>query len=181
MRAEDYPAVREIFQAGMDTGEATFEATAPELWEDFMRHRLPELCFVATDANNPGDILGWISGTPASHRPVFRGVVEDSIYVATTATGRGVAGVLLDAFIVAATEAGFWAVHATIFPNNLGSVGLHESRGFRKVGMYHCMAQMTYGPKAGMWRHNLMMEKVLEGGPAWASYERWHDAEGASE
>ncbi|KGM18042.1 GNAT family N-acetyltransferase [Corynebacterium auriscanis] len=174
MTERDYPQVRDILQAGMDTGQATFEGEAPD-WLGFSHHRIMDLAFVAVDGDK---VLGWITATPASHREVFRGVIEDSIYVSADAKGRGVAGSLLDYLISDAESQGYWAMHSSIFPENESSVKLHESRGFQKVGILHSMAQMTYGPKKGKWRHNLIMEKVLEKGPAWGQYK---DEEAAGE
>ncbi|CAM2794869.1 GNAT family N-acetyltransferase [Corynebacterium jeikeium] len=182
MEEKDYPQVQKILQTGMDTGEATFEENAPEAWEDFMRHRLPELSFVAIDTDpaaaaaaglgEDGEkILGWITATSASHRDVFDGVLEDSIYVHKDAAGKGVAGSLLDRLLKDAAEQGHWAMHSSIFPENEGSVRLHVSRGFEEVGVFHCMSHMNYGPKKGTWRHNMVMEKILEGGPAWKYYQ----------
>ena len=167
MRVGDYPQVRDILQAGMNTGEATFEGEAPD-WLGFSHHRIMDLAFVAVDGD---EVLGWVTATPASHREVFSGVIEDSIYVSADAKGRGVAGGLLDHLIREAESQGYWAMHSSIFPSNESSVKLHESRGFQKVGILHAMAKMTYGPKEGRWRHNLIMEKVLENGPAWEAYQ----------
>ncbi len=164
LRESDYPQVRAILQEGMNTGEATFEAEAPE-WEDFRTSRLLELTFVAVDGNT-GDVLGWISASPASKREVFHGVIEDSIYMASAAAGRGVGGKLLDKLIEEATKAGRWSIHSSIFPENVGSVKLHKSRGFKEVGTFHSMAKMSYGPKKNVWRDNTVFELVLEGGPA---------------
>ena len=182
MEEKDYPQVQNILQTGMDTGEATFEENAPEDWETFMRHRLPELSFVAIDTDpaaaaaaglgeDEEKVLGWITATSASHRDVFDGVLEDSIYVHKDAAGKGVAGNLLDRLLKDAADQGHWAMHSSIFSENEGSVRLHLSRGFEKVGIFHCMSHMNYGPKQGTWRHNMVMEKILEGGPAWEYYQ----------
>lgn len=164
MKESDYPQVQAILQHGMDSGEATFERYAPE-WEDFISHRISDLLFVAED--NDGTILGWITGSKVSHRAVFHGVIEDSVYTSPQAAGKGVGGALLDHLLRIAGDNGYWAVHTTTFPDNAGSVKLHESRGFQRVGTFHSMAQMTYGPKEGQWRHILMLEKIIENGPAW--------------
>lgn len=169
MEEKDYPRVSEILQAGMDTGEATYERNAPADWHLFISHRVRELAFVAEEE---GEVLGWITATPISHRGVFDGVVEDSIYVSPDAAGKGVAGKLLDFLLEEAGKQGFWSMHSSIFPENEGSVALHESRGFTPVGIFHCMAKMEYGSKAGQWRDNLVMERILEKGPAWESFTR---------
>jgi L-amino acid N-acyltransferase YncA len=166
MREGDYDQVAAIQQSGMNTGHATYEGgTLP--WEDFLEHKLPELMFVADE---DGTILGWVSASRTSHRDVFSGVVEDSIYVSPDAAGRGVAGALLDHVIKAATDQGCWSMHSTVFPENTGSLSLHKSRGFTEIGIAHTMARMNYGPMEGRWRDIVMLEKVLEGGPAHPEY-----------
>lgn len=166
MREDDYPQVAAIQQAGMDTGHATYEGETVS-WEDFTAHRRPNLMFVADE---DGEILGWVTGSWYSHRTVFSGVVEDSIYVSPRATGRGVAGALLDHLIDKSTEAGCWSIHSVVFPENEGSMKLHRSRGFQEIGTAHTMARMNYGPMKGRWRDIVSFEKVLEGGPAHPEY-----------
>lgn len=166
MREDDYDQVSEIQLSGMNTGHATYEGE-PLPWEDFLEHKIRDLMFVAEE---DGTILGWVSASKASHRAVFSGVVEDSIYIAPHAGGRGVAGALLDHLIAEATASGCWSMHSTIFPENTGSLKLHASRGFTEIGIAHTMARMNYGPMEGRWRDIVLMEKVLEGGPAHPEY-----------
>ncbi|RRO93118.1 N-acetyltransferase [Corynebacterium bovis] len=168
MTEADHPRVREIHQEGIDTGHATYEREAPD-WENFMANRWMHLAFVAED-DRSGRVIGWTAASRASHRDVFSGVVEDSIYVAGDAAGRGVAGALLDTLLAAAAEKGCWVMHSSIFPENEGSLRLHRSRGFREIGVAHVMSHMEYGPMAGRWRDIVLMEKVLEDGPAFAEY-----------
>lgn len=166
MREDDYPQVAKIQQIGMETGHATYEKEILT-WDGFMEHKVAEMTFVADD---DGEILGWVSASPASRRPVFDGVLEDSVYISPDAAGRGVGGALLDHIISAATEAGYWAIHSTVFPENKGSLKLHLSRGFIEIGVAHTMARMNYGPMEGRWRDILLLQKVLEGGPAYPEY-----------
>src|SRR5262245_240092 len=79
MRAEDAADVLEIYQAGLDGGDASFETRAPS-WADFDAARLPAHRFVAIDAE--GRVGGWVTVTATSKRPVYAGVVEDGVYVA---------------------------------------------------------------------------------------------------
>src|SRR4051794_11645365 len=71
-------AVLRIYQAGIDEGNATFEATAPS-WAEFSAKRLPEHRFVALDPG--GVVLGWTACTRVSDRCAYAGVVEHSVYV----------------------------------------------------------------------------------------------------
>jgi phosphinothricin acetyltransferase len=73
MSAVDADAVLAIYQIGLDSGDASFEGTAPS-WAAYDRAKLPGHGFVATDAL--GTVVGWTAASPVSARPVYRGVVE---------------------------------------------------------------------------------------------------------
>ncbi|NWL33377.1 GNAT family N-acetyltransferase [Paenarthrobacter nitroguajacolicus] len=156
MRPGDWPAVREIFQEGIDTGFATFESSAPE-WDAFNKSRLPEHRFVAV--SNEDAILGWTAVSPVSSRPAYAGVVEHSIYVAGAARGQGIGARLLKA-LAASTEAkGIWTIQSSIFPENEASLRLHQANGFAIVGRRDRIARVSTGPAAGQWRDTLLLER----------------------
>ncbi|UYN82867.1 MAG: N-acetyltransferase [Microcella sp.] len=156
LRATDWPSVQAIYQEGIDGGHATFESHAPS-WADFDRGHLREARLVVVDEDDA--VLGWVAASPVSTRAVYRGVVEDSVYVAAAAQGRGVGGALLRAFIEASEGVGIWTVQASIFPENTASLALHEREGFRVVGRREAIARMTHGPLAGVWRDTLIVER----------------------
>lgn len=163
LRKTDFSQVQRIYEQGLDTGHATYERKAPS-WEQFSGSKIKGTAFVAVDQGDDGKgdtVLGWVSAAPVSSRQVFSGVVEDSIYIAAEAQGRGVAGALLDRLLARLIEMGKWAVHSWIFPENEGSARLHQSRGFVKVGTYHHLAKMPYGEMAGRWRDTDVWEKLL--------------------
>lgn len=160
LRREDYPQVRNIYESGLETGHASYENMAPT-WEEFSAKKIKGTVFVAVEEDDHNKVLGWVSAAPISSRSVFHGVVEDSIYVAPFASGRGIAGALLDQLIDTCVEMKKWAIHSWIFPENAGSAGLHKSRGFVKVGTYHHLAKMNYGELAGQWRDTDVYEKLL--------------------
>lgn len=152
----DWPAVEGIYREGIATGHATFEAEPPS-WEAFDAGKLPGLRLVATDAD--GAVEGWAAASPVSARPVYRGVVEHSVYIAAAARGRGIGGALLGAFIAAADAAGIWTIQSSIFPENTASLRLHEHHGFRTVGTRERIALMGHGPLAGVWRDTVLIER----------------------
>jgi phosphinothricin acetyltransferase len=153
--AADWPEVQAIYAAGIATGNATFEAEPPD-WEHFDSGKVADLRFVA---EADGVITGWVAASPVSARPVYRGVVEHSVYVAPEAAGRGLGRLLLDAFLRAADEAGYWTVQSSIFPENEASLRLHRSAGFREVGRRERIALMPFGPYAGRWRDTILVER----------------------
>ena len=155
LAAEDWPRVEEIYREGISTGHATFESHPPS-WADFDASRHPVLRLVAVDGD---EVLGWAAASPTSSRPVYRGVVEHSIYVSAAARGRGLGDALLAALIESAEAAGVWTLQAGIFPENTTSLHLHARHGFRIVGRRERLALMGYGPLAGIWRDVYLVER----------------------
>lgn len=159
-RTEDYPQMQHIYEVGLNTGHATYETKAMTL-EQFNRSKIMSTVHVAVEADDDSKVIGWVSAAPISSRSVFHGVVEDSIYIHPDGQGRGVGGALIDKLIEVCTDLHKWAIHSWIFPENVGSAKLHESRGFEKVGTYSHLAKMTYGELAGEWRDTDVYEKLL--------------------
>jgi L-amino acid N-acyltransferase YncA len=67
-------AVLEIYQAGIEEGNATFETCAPD-WAVFTAARLPAHRYVAV---TEGQVAGWVAASAVSGRCVYAGVVEHS-------------------------------------------------------------------------------------------------------
>ncbi|WP_412543564.1 N-acetyltransferase family protein [Longispora sp. K20-0274] len=147
----DADAVLAIFQAGIDSGDASFESAAPG-WAAFDAARLPDHRFVAVDA--AGTVLGWIAAARTSARPVYAGVVEHGVYVHPSGAGRGVGRALLAALIASTEAAGIWTIQAGVFPENTASLALHERAGFRVVGVRERM-----GRHGDRWRDVLLLER----------------------
>jgi phosphinothricin acetyltransferase len=151
MTSADAEAVLRIYQAGIDTGDATFETAAPA-WEEFDQRRLAGHRLVAVDAAD--GVLGWVTVSAVSTRPVYRGVVEHGIYVDPAAAGCGVGGALLDALIASTEAAGIWTIQSQIFPENAASLALHARAGFRQVGV-----RERLGCQHGRWRDVVLVER----------------------
>ncbi|MBZ0279170.1 MAG: GNAT family N-acetyltransferase [Anaerolineae bacterium] len=150
MQASDWDAVREIYLAGIATGNATFETTAPEWAEWDAKHRSD--CRLVARAN--GGVIGWTALSPVSARKVYAGVVEESVYIAASAQGKGVGKALLSAVIAESEKVGIWTIQTSIFPENVGSLALHKSCGFREVGYREHIGQMN-----GVWRNTIFLER----------------------
>ena len=150
MTAADWPAVRAIYQAGIATGQATFE-TEPPMWEMWDAGHLPtgRLC-----ARGGGTVVGWAALSPASLRAVYAGVAEVSVYIHPDWHGRGVGTALLAALVTAAEHAGLWTLQAGVFPENAASLRLHAKHGFRVVGRRERIGQL-----AGTWRDTILLER----------------------
>jgi L-amino acid N-acyltransferase YncA len=147
---EDWPAVKAIFEQGIAGGQATFESEAPS-WEDWDSSHLEGHRLVALQG---GEVVGWAALTAYSSRPVYRGVAEESVYVADAAQGQGVGRALLDELIARAEQDGIWTIQAGIFPENHASIELHRRSGFRVVGV-----RERIGRHHGVWRDVVLMER----------------------
>ncbi|UQX01872.1 GNAT family N-acetyltransferase [Streptomyces sp. RerS4] len=143
--------VLEIYQAGIDEGNATFETAAPT-WEAFDAAKLPGHRFAALGED--GKVLGWVAASAVSDRCAYAGVVEHSVYVHPGARGQGVAGALLNALIASTEAAGIWTIQSGIFPENTASLALHERAGFRIIG-----TRERIGRHHGTWRDVVLLER----------------------
>jgi L-amino acid N-acyltransferase YncA/DNA-binding transcriptional ArsR family regulator len=150
MQAGDWAAVRRIYAEGIATGHATFDTEVPERRE-LDRRWLPEHRWVA---ELDGHVVGWAALAPVSTRPVYAGVAESSIYVADGSRGRGIGKALIHQQVTAADAAGLWTLQTAIFPENRASVALHQSAGYRTLGL-----RERIGRHYGVWRDTVFLER----------------------
>ena len=146
----DWPAVRTIYQLGIDTGDATYETRAPET-EALKVKFLPHSQLVAEEN---GEIIGWAMLSAVSSRCVYGGVAETSVYVHPAYHGRGVGNALLAELVSMSERQGYWTLQSQIFPENKASIALHERQGFRKVGI-----REKLGQRNGVWRDVILLER----------------------
>ena len=146
----DWADVRRIYLEGIATGQATFETEAPawERWD--AGHRRD--CRLA--AVEEGRLVGWAALSPVSARRAYEGVGEVSVYVAAEARGRGLGETLLRALVEASEAADLWTLQASVFPENVPSLRIHERLGFRRVGHRERIARHH-----GNWRDTVILER----------------------
>jgi L-amino acid N-acyltransferase YncA len=162
LRPEDWAAAREIYREGIATGNATFETELPswERWDSAHRQacRLAARELIAPMQGSTGcdtnGVLGFAALSPVSTRAVYAGVAEISVYVAAAARGRGVGKALLQALVEESELNGVWTLQAGIFPENVASIALHKSCGFREVGV-----RRRIGKLGDTWRDVLLLER----------------------
>ncbi len=149
--AGHYTSVKEIYELGIVTGNATFETSAPS-WEVWDKSHLAASRFVAIDENEK--IVGWAALTAVSGRCVYAGVAEVSVYVHSYARGKGVGKKLLEELICESEKENLWTLQAGIFPENIASIKLHEQCGFRQIGYREKIGKMK-----NVWRDTLLLER----------------------
>ncbi|MFD1065088.1 GNAT family N-acetyltransferase [Oceanobacillus locisalsi] len=154
MKPADWEQVLEIYYHGMETQNATFEINEPDwkTWEDWNRAHLSECRLVVREDEH---MLGWAALLPISAREAYQGVAEISIYLHKDSMGKGIGTKLMQALMEASEEAGVWTLQSEIFPENIGSLKLHEKMGFRRVGIREKIGQM----EDGRWRDVVLVER----------------------
>ena len=152
LRSLDWPEVAAIYEDGIRTGNATFETGVPS-WESWDAAHTEIRVLAELD----GKAAGWGALSATSDRCCYRGVAEDSVYVASWAQGRGVGRALLDELVARAEAAGVWTLQAGIFPENKASIRLHLGCGFRLVGVRERLGELN-----GVWRDVLLLERRSE-------------------
>jgi phosphinothricin acetyltransferase len=128
--ASDWDRVKVIYEKGIATGNATFQASAPS-WEEWDSSHLQNSRVVAEE---DGKVIGWAALTPVSSRVVYAGVAEVSVYVDTNHCGKGVGYALLEELVLLSEADGIWTLQSGIFPENISSLKIHEKAGFRILG-----------------------------------------------
>ncbi len=151
MRKEDWPRVREIYGQGIAEGRSTFQTQCPE-YEEWDQKHLRECRFVAECS---GEVVGFAVIAPTSAREVYRGVVEESIYIDSAYRGKGVGKKLLSTLCEACEKEDFWCICTSIFAINEASLRLHRSCGFREIGYRERIARDRFGN----WQNTVMFER----------------------
>lgn len=147
---EHYHQVADIYLQGIATGHATFQGEAP-LWEEWNQAHLTHSRLATFDKEV---MMGWAALSSVSGRCVYAGVAEVSIYIASAFQGQGIGYFLLNELIHSSEQHGLWTLQSGIFPENKGSIRLHEKCGFREVGYCEKIGNMN-----GIWRDTIIMER----------------------
>jgi len=150
MLDSDWNSVKQIYQEGIATGNATFETEVPS-WQEWNDSHLPQPRLVARSGS---EIVGWAAVSPVSERCVYGGVAEVSVYVSTSEAGKGLGTLLLNQLIIDSESVGIWTLQAGMFPENKASLIIHEKCGFRTLGVRQNLGKMN-----GVWRDVVVMER----------------------
>ena len=155
---DDVAAITRIYAHHVLHGTGTFETTPPTEPEmaqrraDALGKGLPWLV-----VEEDGQVLGYAYGNWFKPRPAYRFSVEDSIYLAPEAAGKGLGRLLRAELLAVLQRAGIRKVMAVIGDSaNAGSIGVHRALGFTPVGTVQAC-----GWKFGRWLDIVIMEKPL--------------------
>ncbi|MFH6602693.1 GNAT family N-acetyltransferase [Maribacter algicola] len=150
MMASDWDAVSRIYADGIATGFATFEKDIPD-YGSWDTNHMKSCRLVAIKEDK---ILGWAALSPVSSRCVYGGVGEVSVYIEKDSRRMGVGELLMESLIRESEKEGLWTLQSGIFPENKGSIRLHEKVGFRYIGKRERVGNLD-----GVWKDNLLYER----------------------
>lgn len=144
--ADDADQIAAIYAPAVRDTAVSFEVEPPSPAE--MRRRIQH-----TLVHRPwlvceraGDVLGYVYAARHRDRAAYQWCVEVSVYVHERARRMGVGRALYTSLFAVLALQGFVNAYAGITLPNPASVGLHESLGFRPVGVYRAI-----GYKLGAW------------------------------
>ena len=161
--AADFGVITGIYAESVRTGTASFELDPPDESEMLRRFAsvkglgAPYLVGCAPD----GAVLGYAYANAYRTRPAYRFTVEDSIYLAPQARGRGIGKALLEQLVTECAAAGFRQMIAVIGDSarQVPSIRLHSAVGFQMVGPLAAV-----GWKHDQWLDTVLMQRALGDG-----------------
>lgn len=156
--AADLAACQAIYAHHVLEGTGTFEETPPSIEEITERHeRIVAANLAWLVALDSSGVLGFAYFTRYRDRSAYRFTAEDSVYVREDVRGQGVGKALVAALLDRACDAGFRQMIAAIGDSeNIGSIGVHASLGFQRVGILR-----DVGYKFGRALDVVLMQKAL--------------------
>ena len=127
---EHWPMVREIYLAGILSGDATFETAAPS-WEKW---NTTHLSFARLVACVGTEVKGWAALSAVSARPAYSGVAEVSVYVASNCRGQGYGGGCLKLSLLSRKRTGSGLCKRASFPRTWRVFRCTKRAGSEKLG-----------------------------------------------
>lgn len=146
-RPDDAAAISEIYAPYVRDTVISFETAPPDVNE--MRARIakitPALPWLVHE--EAGRVTGYAYAGPHRERAAYKWSVDAGIYIAGDGHRKGVGRALYAVLFAALKLQGYHRCYGGITLPNEASVGLHETMGFRPVGVYP-----EVGFKFGQWR-----------------------------
>ena len=160
VRTCDASQILTIYEPIVRETAISFELEPPMLGSMQARIEAIGAVFPWLVADSPDGIRGYAYASRHRERPAYQWSVDVSVYVATRARGRGVARSLYRQLLSLLVELGYYTAYAGIALPNDASVALHESMGFKRVGVYR-----NVGYKLGRWQDVGWWERELQSYP----------------
>lgn len=154
----DAARLAEIYRPFVLGSPATFETEPPSAAE-FRRRLASAIVWLVSEAG--GRVVGYAYASPHRERAAYRWAADVSVYVDAGHQGRGIGKALYASLLERVRRLGYFNAYGGITLPNPASVRLHESFGFRPVGVYR-----KVGFKLGAWHDVGWWELAFPGRPA---------------
>ena len=153
----DAEAIAGIYNHEVTSGASTFDLVPRSIGEqrEWIAARNGAFSVIVADDIQLG-VVGFAALSTYRDRAGYRTTVENSIYVHRDHQRRGIGQLLLVRLLDIARDSGFHTVIARIEASSEGSLALHTSLGFIKVGI-----EREIGRKHGRWLDSIIMQKML--------------------
>ena len=157
VREGDAAAMAGIYGHHVLNGTASYDIEPPSLADTLAKlRRITKAGWPFLVAEEDGRVAGYAYVTQLRDREAYRFTCENSIYVASDCTGRGIGRALLDALCERASAFGFRQMIAVIGGAEPASIALHERSGFAHAGRLR-----NVGFKKERWLDTVYMQKGL--------------------
>jgi len=155
--ARDAEAIAGIYNHEVTNEDSTFDLVPRSIDEqrEWITARSGAFSVIVADDVQLG-VVGFAALSTYRDRAGYRTTVENSIYVRRDYQRRGIGKLLLVRLLDVARDSGFHTVIARIEASSEGSLALHRSLGFEKVGI-----EREIGRKHGRWLDSIIMQKML--------------------
>jgi L-amino acid N-acyltransferase YncA len=177
----DAEQVAAIYAPNVTDSIISFESEPPSA--DEMRRRIEGTLerFPWLVCERQGRVLGYAYAGAHGSRAAYQWSVDVSVYVHWETQRAGVGRALYTSLFAALKLQGFYNAYAGATLPNPASVGLHESVGFRAVGVYRGVGYKLGAWHDVVWWHLALRERVADpdppaGLPSVLGLEEWDAA-----
>jgi phosphinothricin acetyltransferase len=131
----DAGSILAIYNDAVASTVATFDTEPRSLEGQFEWLREHDPPYVILVGESGGKVIGWASLSRWSDRKAYAETAEVSVYVDARMRGKGVGRRLLARLVEEGARSPFHTLLARVADGNAASLRLHESLGFRPVGV----------------------------------------------
>ena len=156
-RAEDIPAILDIYAPYVLNTTATFEYNVPTFPEFHARFSEITKQFPWLVWEEKGKVLGYAYASAPFTRAAYQWCAEPSIYLAPEIQGKGIGKKLYTALEALLKQQGYRVLYAIITQENHGSLAFHQKLGYTLTAQFP-----DCGWKFHRWLGVAWLEKRLD-------------------
>jgi len=154
---EDANQILEIYAPVVENTAISFELNVPSIHEITKRIEIYTKSHVWLVAEISGTVLGYAYATPHRSRDAYKYSVETSVYIRDGARESGIGKQLYRELFKVLKDKGFHCAFAGIALPNAASEALHQSVGFKPIGIFE-----EIGFKNNKWHNVAWWQRRVE-------------------